>query len=53
MKVCIEQGFAPLYVKSFRHHRGDEASMVEVFDKAREMAPCIMVSCLVTFTLMV
>ena len=43
MKVCSEQGFAPLYVKSFRHHRGDESSMVDVFDKAREMAPCIMV----------
>ncbi|TFY61218.1 hypothetical protein EVJ58_g4644 [Rhodofomes roseus] len=43
MKTCSDRGFAPLYVKSFRHHRGDEGAMVEVFNKAREMAPCVMV----------
>ncbi|KAI0717306.1 P-loop containing nucleoside triphosphate hydrolase protein [Fomitopsis betulina] len=43
MKACIEQGFAPLYVKSFRHETSDETAMVDVFDKARKMAPCIMV----------
>lgn len=44
MKACIEQGFAPLYVKSFRHETSDETAMVDVFDKARKMAPCIMAS---------
>ncbi|KZT69591.1 P-loop containing nucleoside triphosphate hydrolase protein [Daedalea quercina L-15889] len=43
MKTCSDRGFAPLYVKSFRHRRSDEGAMVEVFKKAREMAPCIMV----------
>jgi len=34
---------APLYVKSFKSWRGEEGSMEEVFSKARELAPCVMV----------
>ncbi|KAL1937719.1 hypothetical protein VTO73DRAFT_12872 [Trametes versicolor] len=43
MKDCDARGFAPLYVKSFRSWRGEEGSMSEVFNKARQMAPCILI----------
>ena len=61
MKTCGNQGFYPLYVKSFqsmlvlclfsRHTfdisitgwKGEEASMADVFDKARQLAPCVLV----------
>ncbi|KAI0353456.1 P-loop containing nucleoside triphosphate hydrolase protein [Trametes cingulata] len=43
MKYCDEKGYAPLYVKSFRSWRGEEGSMSEVFSKARQMAPCVLI----------
>ncbi|KAI0637987.1 P-loop containing nucleoside triphosphate hydrolase protein [Trametes polyzona] len=43
MKDCDARGYAPLYVKSFRSWRGEEGSMSEVFSKARQMAPCVVI----------
>ncbi|KAJ7178962.1 P-loop containing nucleoside triphosphate hydrolase protein [Mycena filopes] len=43
MKTCDAQGFAPLYVKSFQHYAGEEAAMAQVFDKARQLSPCVIV----------
>jgi SpoVK/Ycf46/Vps4 family AAA+-type ATPase len=43
MKTCDALGFAPLYVKSFQHWQGEEVAMQEVFDKARQLAPCVIV----------
>ncbi|KAJ7044520.1 P-loop containing nucleoside triphosphate hydrolase protein [Mycena alexandri] len=43
MKTCDEQGFAPLYVKSFQNYAGEEAAMAQVFDKARQLSPCVIV----------
>ncbi|PCH41484.1 nucleoside triphosphate hydrolase protein [Wolfiporia cocos MD-104 SS10] len=43
MKDCDAKGFAPLYVKSFKSWMGEEGSMAAVFNKAREMAPCVVV----------
>lgn len=43
MKTCDAQGFAPLYVKSFQHYAGDEVAMAAVFDKARQLSPCVIV----------
>ncbi|KAI0824726.1 P-loop containing nucleoside triphosphate hydrolase protein [Trametes gibbosa] len=43
MKDCDARGYAPLYVKSFRSWRGEEGSMTEVFTKARQMAPCVLI----------
>ncbi|KAJ7507987.1 P-loop containing nucleoside triphosphate hydrolase protein [Mycena galericulata] len=49
MKTCDALGFAPLYVKSFQILRttarlqGEEASMLNVFNKARQLAPCVIV----------
>ncbi|KAI0650237.1 P-loop containing nucleoside triphosphate hydrolase protein [Trametes meyenii] len=43
MKDGDALGYAPLYVKSFRSWRGEEGSMSEVFSKARQMAPCILI----------
>ncbi|CDO71396.1 hypothetical protein BN946_scf184908.g154, partial [Trametes cinnabarina] len=43
MKDCDTRGYAPLYVKTFRSWRGEEASMAEVFTKARQMAPCVLI----------
>ncbi|KAF9247382.1 P-loop containing nucleoside triphosphate hydrolase protein [Melanogaster broomeanus] len=43
MKTCAERGFAPLYVKSFQSFQGDEFAMQTVFEKARQMAPCVMI----------
>ncbi|KAJ7683999.1 P-loop containing nucleoside triphosphate hydrolase protein [Mycena rosella] len=43
MKTCDALGFAPLYVKSFQSYKGEEGAMQDVFDKAREMAPCVVV----------
>ncbi|KAJ7044521.1 P-loop containing nucleoside triphosphate hydrolase protein [Mycena alexandri] len=43
MKTCDAQGFTPLYVKSFQHFYGEEYAMAEVFEKARQLAPCVMV----------
>ncbi|KZT53204.1 P-loop containing nucleoside triphosphate hydrolase protein [Calocera cornea HHB12733] len=43
MKDCDAKGFAPLYVKSFQSYMGEEGSMQIVFDKARQMAPCVLI----------
>ncbi|EDR12322.1 uncharacterized protein LACBIDRAFT_152223, partial [Laccaria bicolor S238N-H82] len=43
MKTCGEQGYAPLYVKSFQSWQGEEAAMAAVFDKARQSSPCVII----------
>ncbi|KAJ7094601.1 P-loop containing nucleoside triphosphate hydrolase protein [Mycena belliarum] len=43
MKTCDALGFAPLYVKSFQSYKGEEGAMQDVFDKARQMSPCVVV----------
>ncbi|KAF6762084.1 ATP-dependent Zn protease [Ephemerocybe angulata] len=43
MKTCGEKGFQPLYVKSFQSWMGEEAAMAAVFDKARELSPCVII----------
>ncbi|KAH7931208.1 P-loop containing nucleoside triphosphate hydrolase protein [Leucogyrophana mollusca] len=53
MKTCAEQGFNPLYVKSFQSisglqfgitgYRGEEGAMQDVFEKARQIAPCVVI----------
>jgi len=43
MKDCYSRGRAPLYVRSFRHNQGDEGGMAMVFDKARQMSPCVII----------
>jgi len=43
MKTCGDNGFAPLYVKSFQSWKGEEASMADVFNKARQTSPCVVV----------
>ncbi|KAJ4478316.1 P-loop containing nucleoside triphosphate hydrolase protein [Lentinula aciculospora] len=43
MKTCDAKGYTPLYVKSFQSFAGDEYSMRTVFNKARQLAPCVLV----------
>lgn len=43
MKGCDARGYYPLYVKSFRSWKGEEGAMVDVFEKARQMAPCLVI----------
>jgi len=43
MKECNDKGFAPLYVKSFQSYKGEEGAMQDVFDKARQMSPCVVI----------
>ena len=43
MKDCDARGYSPLYVKSFKSWAGEEYAMQAVFDKAREMAPCVLI----------
>jgi len=43
MKSCNDKGFAPLYVKSFQSYMGEEGAMQVVFDKARQMSPCVVI----------
>ncbi|CCL99408.1 uncharacterized protein FIBRA_01426 [Fibroporia radiculosa] len=43
MKDCYAKGFAPLYVKSLKSSNGGELAIANVFRKAREMAPCVLV----------
>ncbi|KAF9076842.1 P-loop containing nucleoside triphosphate hydrolase protein [Rhodocollybia butyracea] len=43
MKTCDAKGYAPLYVKSFQSFGGDEYSMQVVFQKARQLAPCVLI----------
>ncbi|TBU32974.1 P-loop containing nucleoside triphosphate hydrolase protein [Dichomitus squalens] len=43
MKECDAKGYVPLYVKSFKSWMGEEGSMQAVFEKARQMAPCVLI----------
>ncbi|KAF9481812.1 P-loop containing nucleoside triphosphate hydrolase protein [Pholiota conissans] len=43
MKTCGEKGFAPLYVKSFQSWKGEEGAMADVFNKARQLSPCVVI----------
>ncbi|PCH41485.1 nucleoside triphosphate hydrolase protein [Wolfiporia cocos MD-104 SS10] len=43
MKECDAKRFSPLYVKSLDCCEGDEQAMQAVFNKARGMAPCVLV----------
>ncbi|KIK82312.1 hypothetical protein PAXRUDRAFT_832276 [Paxillus rubicundulus Ve08.2h10] len=43
MKTCAERGFTPLYVKSFQSHQGEEGAVQSVFQKARQVAPCVLI----------
>ncbi|KAG6833925.1 hypothetical protein H0H87_007936 [Tephrocybe sp. NHM501043] len=43
MKTCEEQGYLPLYVKSFQSWMGEERSMAEVFNHARQLSPCVLI----------
>ncbi|KAF7291057.1 ATP-dependent Zn protease [Mycena chlorophos] len=43
MKTCEALGFAPLYVKSFQSYKGEEGAMLDVFNKARSLSPCVVV----------
>ena len=43
MKDCDQRGHAPLYVKTFKSWMGEEAAMQSVFEKARQMAPCVLI----------
>ena len=43
MKEADKRGFYPLYVKSFRSWRGEEGAMADVFGKARQVSPCVII----------
>ncbi|KAF5322526.1 hypothetical protein D9619_000647 [Psilocybe cf. subviscida] len=43
MKECGALGYIPLYVSTFKTWRGEEGSMDEVFSKARQLSPCVMI----------
>ncbi|KAI0307137.1 P-loop containing nucleoside triphosphate hydrolase protein [Multifurca ochricompacta] len=43
MKECLERGYSPMYVKSLKHYFGDEYAIAEVFRKARQNSPCIVI----------
>jgi len=43
MKSIQAEGHIPLYVKSFQSYQGEEGSMAAVFEKARQVAPCVIV----------
>ena len=43
MKDTDAKGYYPLYVKSFRSWKGEEGAMVDVFEKAREVSPCLLI----------
>lgn len=43
MKDCDGKGYYPLYVKSFRSFKGEEGALVDIFQKAREVSPCVMI----------
>ncbi|KAI0304056.1 P-loop containing nucleoside triphosphate hydrolase protein [Russula brevipes] len=43
MKECLERGYSPMYVKSLRHYFGDEYAIAEVFQKARQNSPCVVI----------
>jgi len=43
MKDCDAKGYTPLYVRSFQSWMGEQAAMTEVFGRARQMAPCVII----------
>ncbi|KAF8917862.1 P-loop containing nucleoside triphosphate hydrolase protein [Mucidula mucida] len=43
IKECDAKGLNPLYVKSFQSWMGEEGSMAEVFSKARQLSPCVLI----------
>jgi len=43
MKECLERGHYPMYVKSLKHFFGDEYAISEVFQKARQNSPCVVI----------
>ncbi|KAF9006566.1 P-loop containing nucleoside triphosphate hydrolase protein [Cyathus striatus] len=43
MKTCSDKGFSPLYVKSFQSYKGEEGAMADVFNKARQVSPCVVI----------
>ncbi|KDQ64302.1 hypothetical protein JAAARDRAFT_683411 [Jaapia argillacea MUCL 33604] len=43
MKWGSENGYLPLYVKSFQSYKGEEGAMADVFDKARQLSPCVVI----------
>ncbi|TFY82536.1 hypothetical protein EWM64_g1471 [Hericium alpestre] len=43
MKTCSDLGYSPMYVKSFKSWMGEEGSMAEVFAKARQNSPCVVI----------
>ncbi|EGO27875.1 hypothetical protein SERLADRAFT_346820 [Serpula lacrymans var. lacrymans S7.9] len=53
IKTCAERGLTPLYVKSFQSksftlpldkcYKGEEGAMQDVFEKARQTAPCVLI----------
>lgn len=43
MKDSDARGYAPLYVRSFQSWMGEEVSMSNCFQKARQMAPCVLI----------
>ncbi|KAI0787146.1 P-loop containing nucleoside triphosphate hydrolase protein [Irpex lacteus] len=43
MKDADAKGYYPLYVKSFRSWKGEEGAMVDVFEKARQVSPCVLI----------
>ena len=43
MKDCQDRNYYPLYVKSFRSWKGEEGAMTDVFEKARQTAPCVVI----------
>ena len=43
MKYADQKGYYPLYVRSFRSYKGEEGAMADVFGKAREASPCVLI----------
>ncbi|KAJ8507663.1 hypothetical protein ONZ45_g9995 [Pleurotus djamor] len=43
MKQCDALGYAPLYVKSFQSWKGEEGAMSDVFEKARQTSPSVVI----------
>ncbi|KZP18816.1 P-loop containing nucleoside triphosphate hydrolase protein [Athelia psychrophila] len=43
MKSSSDSGFKPLYVKSFQSWKGEEGAMADVFNKARQLSPCVVI----------
>ncbi|KAJ3552370.1 hypothetical protein NM688_g4183 [Phlebia brevispora] len=43
MKECDAKGYYPLYVRSFRSYKGEQGAIVDIFEKARAVSPCVMI----------